>query len=159
MAYLLALMYTGVTVVREGSGGKGDSPPATSSICVMPTLSTAALIALSIDRRSRHVTLPWWQNVWISTNLGPKNMAEEKNIYIFPCMTALRNKTVVYTFFRIVRQCKQPSLSRKIFEIQKFCLMVLPDETILSYHRCSVVRVTGVEGLSITQSLWLDGIH
>ena len=27
MAYLLVLMYTGVTVVRKGSGGRGDNPP------------------------------------------------------------------------------------------------------------------------------------
>lgn len=26
MAYLLVLMYTGVTVVRKGSGGRGDNP-------------------------------------------------------------------------------------------------------------------------------------
>ena len=50
MAYLPVLMYTGVTVVRECSGGRGDSPPATLSICLMPTLSTGVLIARSIVR-------------------------------------------------------------------------------------------------------------
>ena len=50
MAYLLVLLYTGVTVVRKCSGGRGDSPPATLSICLMPTLSTGVLIARSIVR-------------------------------------------------------------------------------------------------------------
>ena len=50
MAYLLVLMYTGVTVVRECTGGRGDSPPETLSICLMPTLSTGVLIARSIVR-------------------------------------------------------------------------------------------------------------
>ena len=50
MAYLLVLMYTGVTVVRECSGGRRDSPPETLSICLMPTLSTGVLIARSTVR-------------------------------------------------------------------------------------------------------------
>ena len=111
MAYLLVLMYTGVTVVRECSGGRGDSPPATLSICLMPTLSTGVLIARSIVRE-----------VIASRCHGGKMSRSQKNEKItFLCMTALRNKTVAYTSFSIVRQCKSPSLSRKIFEIQTFC--------------------------------------
>ena len=45
MASLLTLMYTGVTVVREGSGG-GEENPTNFALC--PPLSTAVLIALSI---------------------------------------------------------------------------------------------------------------
>ena len=122
MAYLLALMFTGVTVVRKGCGGGGDSTPApTSSICLMPSLSTAALIALSIDRRSRRVTLSWWQNVWISTNLGPKNMAEKKwkdDFSVQDC-TQEQNGSLYFFFHRSAIQ-KAVSVENDL-EIQKFC--------------------------------------
>ena len=64
MAYLLVLMYTGVTVVRECSGGRGDSPPLPHFI----HLPYAHPIDSCSDRtfnseRSHRVTLPWWQNV------------------------------------------------------------------------------------------------
>ena len=29
-------------------------------------------------QRSRYVTLPWWKNFWISTNLFPANIAEQR---------------------------------------------------------------------------------
>ena len=106
MAYLLVLMYTGVTVVRECTGGRGDSPPETLSICLMPTLSTGVLIARStvrevivsrchggkMSRSQQALVLKIWQ--------------EKNEKMTFLCMTALRNKTVAYTSFSIVRQCK-----------------------------------------------------
>ena len=101
MAYLLALMYTGVTVVTECRGGRRDTtpPPFTSSICLMPTLSTAVLIALSIEGRSHRVTLPWWQNVWISATLCPKNMAEEKEKNDFPVHDCTQEQNGSLHFF------------------------------------------------------------
>ena len=61
MAYLLALMYTGVSLVRECSGGRGDSPPPTFHFIHLPH---AHPIDSCIDRTfnreeksSRHVAL------------------------------------------------------------------------------------------------------
>jgi len=45
---------------------------------VMPTMINKDLISFK-KRRVRYVTLPWWQDFWISTYRGPANIAEEKN--------------------------------------------------------------------------------
>ena len=151
MAYLLALMFTGVTVVRKGCGGGGDSTPApTSSICLMPSLSTAALIALSIDRRSRRVTLSWWQNVWISTNLGPKNMAEKKwkdDFSVQDC-TQEQNGSLYFFFHRSAIQ-KAVSVENDLWDpeiLRPWYYLTSHFSTLFSVIIAAVVFVTWVEG-------------
>ena len=54
-----------------------------------------------LKEKSRYVTLPWSQNLWISTNRGPANMAEKTikmTCMTFLCIIALRKKTVAHTF-------------------------------------------------------------
>ena len=59
---------------------------------------------------------------------GPVNMAEKKNekngLYNFGVYECTREQNGSPYFCSIVRQCKWPSLSRKIVEIQKFCYHV-----------------------------------
>ena len=56
---------------------------------------------------------------------GPVNMAEKKNekngLYNFRVYECTREQNGSPYFCSIVQQCKWPSLSRKIVEIQKFC--------------------------------------
>ena len=66
-----------------------------------------------------YVTLPWQQYIWISQNRGPAKMAEKtKKFPAHDCTQELNSSPYLSS---IDRQCKWPSLSRKIVEIQKFC--------------------------------------
>ena len=65
------------------------------------------------EKSSRHVTLV--AKCLHLRNFGPKNRRWLSCVWLHS-----GTKQCLY-IFSIVRQCKYPSLSRKIFEIQKFC--------------------------------------
>ena len=59
---------------------------------------------------------------------------------IFLCMIILRTKTVAHTFFSMFQQCKWPSLSREILEINKFCYHGNLSRTSLLYTGMQLVE-------------------
>ena len=57
---------------------------------------------------------------WISTNYDRKKKDEKIDTYEFPVHCTQGQNDSPY-FSSIVGQCKWPSLSRKILEVQNFC--------------------------------------
>ena len=78
-------------------------------------------INIPIEWRSHYVVLPWYQNIWISTNRDPANMAEKKknnDMYDFSMHDFTQEQNGSPYYSSIVRHCKCPSLRRKVVAIQ-----------------------------------------
>ena len=80
-----------------------------------------------LKEKSRYVTLPWSQNLWISTDRGPANMAEKtiKMTYmIFLYIIALRKKTVAHTFLPSFDNANGPLGQERLLRSRNFATIL-----------------------------------
>ena len=96
--------------------------PSRISVAILYKLFAYKLGCLEKRSRLRHVAMVVNFSIW--KNLGPANMAEKSennaDMYDFPKLDCTKKQNGSPYVSSIVRQCKWPSLSRKIAEIQKY---------------------------------------